>query len=179
MSAQPLFPSTARVSSTAVLSPCGTWRYRLTRRWADGGVVLWVMLNPSTADADQDDPTIRRCVGFARAWGYGAIEVVNLYALRTAYPVRLLDHPDPVGPDGDAHLSEAFAGRPGLVVAAWGGGARRVGRRRGARRDERVRVMAGEAGLALHCLGTTRAGAPRHPLYVPAGKRPEPWRGAA
>jgi hypothetical protein len=81
----------------ATLSDCGRYRYRLWRRWADGPTVLFVMLNPSTADADVDDPTIRRCIGFARSWGAGALEVVNLYAWRATQPAELKAAVGPVG----------------------------------------------------------------------------------
>src|SRR5262245_13227298 len=105
--------------SSAELSPCGRYRYALTRTWGDPKkVVCWVMLNPSTADADQDDPTIRRCLGFSRAWGAGGLVVVNLFALRATDPDQLRIAADPVGPDNDSHLSTAAFGR--LVVAAWG-----------------------------------------------------------
>lgn len=83
----------------AVLSPCGRYRYELTRRWAPGPLVGWVMLNPSRADAHTDDPTVRRCVGFAHRWGYGGLIIRNLYALRATDPAALADHLDPVGPD--------------------------------------------------------------------------------
>src|SRR5262245_19133112 len=89
----------------ALISPCGLYRYWLTRTW-DNSLrrVCWVMLNPSTADAEQDDPTIRRCVGFARSWGAGGIIVVNLFAFRASDPKALLRAADPVGPDNDGHI---------------------------------------------------------------------------
>jgi len=86
-----------RVVRSAVLSDCGTYRYSLTRRWSPGPLLGWVMLNPSRADALVDDPTIRRCVGFARRWGFAGIVVRNLYALRATDPRELSRHPAPVG----------------------------------------------------------------------------------
>src|SRR3989449_11540410 len=112
---QPLPP----MRTDACFSRCGTYRYALWRRWAAGPQVLFVMLNPSTADAQRDDPTIRRCIGFARRWGCGGIEVVNLFALRATDPRRLRYTRDPVGPENVAHLARA-AGRASLVGAAWG-----------------------------------------------------------
>src|SRR5262249_14212908 len=97
------------VRRAAVISDCGRYRYSLTRRWGDAAEprALFVMLNPSTADAEQDDPTIRRCIGFAKAWGMGSLEVVNLYALRATDPAALLSAPDPIGPKNDTMITSA------------------------------------------------------------------------
>ncbi len=142
---------------TASFSPDGVYRYRLLRRWSRGGRVLWVMLNPSTADAQRDDPTIRRCIGFSRAWGFGGMEVVNLYALRATDPAVLRGHPDPVGRDNDAHI-RAGPRSAAMVVAAWGASCTDEAR------IVRVLAMLGEK---VWCLGLTRGGMPRHPLYAP------------
>lgn len=120
----------------------------------------WVLLNPSTADAELDDPTIRRVVAFTRAAGYDAALVGNLDALRATDPAELARHPDPTGPDNDTALDELVALAGGAVVAAWGAAAdpHRV-----------AAVLAGPlAGVRLRCLGVTAGGQPRHPLYVPA-----------
>lgn len=154
--------------TNARLSTDTLYRYELSRWWGPGDGVLWVMLNPSTADATVDDPTIRRCRGFSQAWGFGGLVVVNLYALRCTRPVHLLDHPDPVGPDNERTIKVWLEARNlPLVVCAWGDGARRL--------SELVADQAGgvlewaaEAGRTLRCLGTTREGEPRHPLYLPA-----------
>lgn len=135
----------------------GAYRYRLGRRWAPGGRVAFVMLNPHRADAVRDDPTIRRCVAFARRWGFGAVEVVNLFGLCAREPRALARAADPVGRDNDRHLRRALR-RADLVVCAWG--ASRLARRRA---DEVASLL---AGRPLRCLGRTRAGAPRHPLYL-------------
>ena len=166
---------------TAVLSPCGTYRYRLTREWAErdllsaegGGSVTFVMLNPSTADATLDDPTIRRCVGFAQALGCGSMIVVNLYALRSTDPKALWSHPDPVGPDNDKVLAStlwdaAYLGEP--VIAAWGANARP---------DRVAAFMALPHADRVTALGVTKAGAPRHPLYLPRTARPVQWTAPA
>ena len=107
------------IQSTAEISRDGVYRYRLTRRWETddrASMLRWIMLNPSTADASLDDPTIRRCMGFARAWGYGGIVVHNLYALRATDPRQLRDHPDPVGPVNDSYI----AGWRVPTICAWG-----------------------------------------------------------
>lgn len=161
---------------SALISGCGTYRYRLTRDLVDGGLlpegrqtVTFVMLNPSTADATQDDPTIRRCRGFARALGAGTLVVVNLYALRSTDPKELWRHPDPVGPDNDAHLTavlERAAVMDELVIAAWGANARQ---------DRVAAFLALPRADRVSALGMTKAGAPSHPLYLRASARPTPW----
>lgn len=144
----------------AVLSTCGTYRYELRRDWdADLPWCGWVMLNPSTADASVDDPTIRRCVNFAKSWGAGGIIVVNLFALRATKPTMLKKHYDPIGSRNDQFLREV-AEEATAMVCAWGSNEMAVPRARTA-----LSVMA-EVGAPLRCLGTTKSGAPRHPLYV-------------
>ena len=157
----------------AIISDCGLYRYLLTREWdREAPPALFVMLNPSTADATRDDPTVRRCVGFARAWGCGGLRVANLFAFRSASPGALHDAADPVGPDNDRHLREAAAGAK-VVVAAWGV--------MGALRDREgiVGDLLREAGVSVRCLGTTKGGHPRHPLYVPAAQPLVPLEGRA
>lgn len=152
---------------SAVLSDDGVYRYRLGRRWADGPTVAWIMLNPSTADAAIDDPTIRRCIGFSRAWGYGALEVVNLFAYRATKPTDMAKATDPVGPDNDAHIAAAC--RESLeVIVAWGA------HPAWHRRWEALNT-AGVLSPLLSCLGTSQAGAPLHPLYLPKTSEREPW----
>lgn len=153
------------IESTAVLSTNGLYRYRLTRRWGTSKLIAaFIMLNPSTADAQVDDPTIRRCMGFARSWGYDGIHVVNLFALRSPNPEDLRDNLeagiDPVGPDNDRHVSEV-CGRTAKCIAAWGA--------HPFARDRARAVMALKGvGSVVECLGTTKDGSPRHPLYVRA-----------
>jgi hypothetical protein len=153
---------------SAAFDATGRYRYGLVRTWARGRRVAFVMLNPSTADAARDDPTIRRCVGFARAWGFGSLEVVNLFALRTPQPRDLVGAADPVGPENGRHVARAL-GRADLVVAAWGGAAL-------ARASDPLGRYAGVA--TLRCLGRTRSGAPRHPLYLRASTRLVPFGGS-
>jgi hypothetical protein len=147
---------------TAVISPGDTYRY-LLKRTAESmapmrSTALFVMLNPSTADAQLDDPTIRRCRGFAKLWDCNGLAVANLYALRSKEPAALWSHPDPVGPDNDDYLWN-FARECGDVVCAWGSNAR-------PERAARVASIMRDAGARLWCLGTTKDGSPRHPLYV-------------
>jgi hypothetical protein len=159
-------------ASGAILSPCGRYRYRLWRRWsAAGRRVVWVMLNPSTADASIDDPTIRRCLGFSKAWGYTALEVVNLFALRATDPavLGLAGYELARGPDNERHILESCQGAD-LVIAAWGA-------HETAGYAEKTAAELGRAGIALHCLGKTTQGHPRHPLYCPSAWLPQLYRG--
>jgi hypothetical protein len=128
------------------------------------------MLNPSTADAEQDDPTIRRCIGFAKAWGFGGIAVRNIFALRATDPRELYKSDDPVGPGNDEAICD-LAGLCPLIVAAWGvhGGLRNRGR-------QVCELLAG-AGAEVVCLGVTKDGHPKHPLYVAADAERMPFGG--
>lgn len=149
------------IARSAGFSECGAYRYWLTRQWnPELETLVWIMLNPSTADATQDDPTIRRCMGFARRWGYGGTTVLNLYAYRSTDPKALRSVADPVGPENDETIRGILSGQ-WLAVAAWGANAERA-------RAHTVAVIASRMRCALMCLGTTAAGAPRHPLYVRA-----------
>lgn len=148
--------------STATFSPCRIYRYALTRRWSDRPVAVFVMLNPSTADAMVDDPTIRRCLSFAWSWTAGGLLVLNLFGLRATDPRELRGHPDPAGPHNDAVIADWLSrDEPvGPVVCAWGahpGTAERAGR---------VLGLLASRGIRPLCLGTTKDGHPRHPLYV-------------
>ena len=153
---------------TAHLSDDGLYRYSLTR-WVLDGVArdrateagretcLFVMLNPSTADADRDDPTIRRCMRFTRDWGFARLKVVNLYALRATDPKALWLADDPVGPENDHNLALAF-GMCDASIAAWGAHAK----------PERVAEVMAIPMAPRYALGLTKHGAPRHPLYMRA-----------
>ncbi len=147
---------------SAVLSPCGTYRYRLDRIWdEDTAPMVWVMLNPSTADHAEDDATIRRCTAFAKAAGHGGMVVVNLFALRSKDPGQLRQHPDPIGPFNEAALIEATDDAV-RVAAAWGD----VSRSERARQAHAVTALLVDHGHSLESLGVTGKGHPRHPLYV-------------
>lgn len=144
------------------------YRYKLERTWArPGDRMCFIMLNPSTADGMKDDPTIRRCIAFAKREGYGGISVVNLFALRCTRPVHLWDHPDPVGPRNRDAIAEACE-ESARIVAAWGAGV-----------DQAptcdCRPPKALSDLSLWCLGTTKEGHPRHPLYVRADEPLVRW----
>lgn len=143
------------MEKSALLSSCGKYRYWLKRRWGRGQVVCWVMLNPSTADAEIDDPTIRRCVGFSQGWGYGGMYVVNLFAYRATDPAELKRMTNAVGIGNDGWIVR-LAVRSHRVVCAWGN--------HGGLRGSTVRSLLD--GLHPMCLGRTKSGSPKHPLYV-------------
>ena len=146
---------------TAIISECGTYRYTLTRelncpiRW--NKPCLFIMLNPSTADATKDDPTIRRCIKFAERHKCTKLTVVNLFALRATDPKELLNHPDPIGPLNHQYLEdEVDIHQHGLIIAAWGS--------HPFAKDRATQVI--ESFGPFSCLGRTKDGSPRHPLYV-------------
>lgn len=154
----------------AVLSDCGAYRYRLTRTWDDRcRPLLYIMLNPSTADALVDDATIRVCIGRAQRLVCGGIIVVNLFAYRATQPHDMLLAADPVGPENDAHIHRALDDDPKMVIAAWGGN----GNYRG--RAAKVKQLCGLRRVTLHCLGTTQDGQPRHPLRIAYSLEPQIW----
>lgn len=146
------------MTRAADISPCGRYRYSLTRRWSDAPLLAFVMLNPSIADADIDDPTIRRCMGFARREAFGGIRVANLFAFRATNPHDLWTEADPFGPFNDDALRR-LADFDTPVVCGWGihGGG-----------NNHAIVLMQQAGADLRCLGRTKGGYPRHPLYVRA-----------
>ena len=144
-----------RDDRSAVISPCGLYRYRLGRRWSDGPAVMFLMLNPSVADAEQPDPTMTRCVNYAKAWGYPALVIGNLFALRSTDPKALYRAADPIGPDNDRHLVETAA-EAGLIIGAWGNNGLHMGRDVAVRR-----LIPGMKALAF-----TGLGQPGHPLYL-------------
>ncbi|MFY0638676.1 MAG: DUF1643 domain-containing protein [Maricaulis maris] len=150
----------------ATLSGDERYRYVLWRVWnPDQPSLLWVMLNPSTADASDDDPTIRRCMGFSAHLGYGGLRVVNLFAWRATDPRDLGLADDPVGPDNDRHI-EAEARKSGKVIVAWGSATQ------GAGRDVQVLRILRRSRRQVFALSTTSTGHPGHPLYLPKSARP-------
>jgi hypothetical protein len=148
------------------------YRYALTRRWADGSIAGWIMLNPSTATEIQDDPTIRRVRYFSKRDGYDGFMVVNLFAYRTTDPDILKTVTDAVGPDNDTMIRE-MARRAAVIVAAWG--THIMARRRGAQ----VTGMMMRDGKDMMCLGVSKDGKPKHPLYVLNSKELEVYRAFA
>lgn len=171
MSLFDLFPL-PRESSGAVISECGVYRYRLWRVWDDcRPVMVWVMLNPSTADATADDPTIRRCIGFAKREGFGSIDVLNVFALRATDPDALLTHPDPFGPDNEEWLLGCRR-RHMMSQLVLGFGAIHSPKLR--RHYDRAWCCL--TGNDPQCFGVTKAGWPRHPLYLPGNAPLSAWR---
>jgi hypothetical protein len=145
--------------SEAVYSACGRYRYLLTRRWATGRRVSFVMLNPSTATEVQNDPTVERCERRARALGYGAFRVANIFAFRATDPRAMRAEADPVGPWNDPAIRMA-ADWAEDVVCAWGSHGAHLDR------GQAAAAMLRASGKALYHLGLTKAGQPRHPLYI-------------
>ncbi len=161
--------------SDATFDPTERYRYTLERVWAEHPKRFcnFVMLNPSTADALVLDPTVTRCVGYAHDWGYDGLIVTNIFALRSTDPKKLRAMDDPVGPDNDAAILAA-AYRSELVIAAWGTHGKLNGRGRTVAEHLR-RVMQSD----LKCLGTTKHGHPKHPLYLRRDTQPGPFQLAA
>lgn len=156
----------------AVISDCGLYRYLLRRIWdVSKPRALVCMLNPSTADAYIDDATIRSLIRLFTALGYGGFEVVNLYGWRATDPRELAKAADPVGPRTDAIL-EAAIGRCDIMVCAWGA------HPMASERAQRVWEIAQSHRPAVFCFGTTKAGHPKHPLYIKTGTPLEVWRPA-
>jgi hypothetical protein len=148
------------MNTGAILSACRTYRYVLWREWDKHRPPFVVIgLNPSTADETQDDPTIRRCLGFARREGCGRLAMLNLFALRATDPRVLRTHSAPIGIDNDRHILDAGSIPDAVIVSAWGV--------HGTLHDRDVWV-AGLISAPLWCLGTSKAGHPRHPLYLPS-----------
>lgn len=145
----------------AIIDESGQYRYLLLRTWdATLPKVLFVMLNPSTADHEEDDPTIRRCIGFAKKWGFGTLEVVNLFAFRATDPDELKRCTDPIGPDNDMYIRRA-ALQADRIVLAWGTKGRLFGR------DKKVRELL-SSFESVYYLDLSKKGHPRHPLFIPA-----------
>lgn len=158
--------------SVAVYSDCERYRYELTRTWdVSGRRVLFVMLNPSTATEVQNDPTVERCERRARALGYGAFRVCNIFAWRETDPRKMRQAADPVGPDNDKAIAEACQWADTLLCA-WG--------THGAHLDRgpRVEALMRDTGRPLQHLGLSKAGHPKHPLYIAYSQQPVIWADA-
>jgi hypothetical protein len=154
--------------SEAVYSDCERYRYLLTRRWGPGRKALFVMLNPSTATEVQNDPTVERCERRARALGFGAFRVTNIFAFRATDPKVMRAEVDPVGPANDAAILESLSWA-NLVLCAWGNHGLHLNR------GADVAALLREARVPLWHLGLTGQGQPRHPLYVGYAQQPQPW----
>lgn len=155
--------------SEAVYSSCEAYRYELTRVWdAGAGRVSFVMLNPSTATEVQNDPTVERCERRARALGFGAFRVVNIFAFRATDPKVMRAQADPVGAGNDAAIMAAAAWAD-RVVCAWGSHGAHL------ERGAAVAALLRGSGRPLYQLGLTKAGEPKHPLYIGYDRQPEIW----
>ncbi|MFK7864113.1 MAG: DUF1643 domain-containing protein [Pseudohongiellaceae bacterium] len=150
------------ISQKARFSRCRRYRYSLERSWKLGeGRALFIGLNPSTADHRHDDPTIRRCVGFAKSWGYEAMEIVNLFAFRATYPSDLKRAVDPIGPANNRWLSKAIK-RSDIAICCWGNDGDFM---------NRSQVIINRYP-DLHCLKINSTAHPAHPLYLRANLTP-------
>jgi len=147
------------MESSAIFDRTQTYRYLLRRSWEQSKpCIAFIMLNPSRADAQLNDPTIRRCLGFARTWGYGSLVVANLFGFRAANPKQLHQVEDAIGKECDRYILEAIA-LSRCTVIAWGNGGTLAGR---------DRTVLDLIRTEVYCLGMNRSGQPRHPLYVRA-----------
>ena len=166
------------INRSAKLSDCGEYRYELVREWsmsdsisndAKEGQVVFCMLNPSTADAVEDDRTLKRCVGFAKKWGYSRLVVVNLFAFRATYPSELMRCPDPVGESNDKYILKN-AKEASLFVVGWGTKGWRLNR------HNVVLDMLRSSGVVMHSLRENRDGTPTHPLRLKGETVLRPYR---
>lgn len=158
--------------STAVYSDCERYRYALTRIWDEGGRrAHFVMLNPSTATEVQNDPTVERCERRARALGFGSFTVTNIFAWRDTDPRGMKAAADPVGPANDAAILEASQ-QADQIIAAWGTHGAHLAR------GAAVEALLRDLGKPLFHLGLSKAGHPKHPLYIAYTQQPELWEPA-
>jgi hypothetical protein len=172
-------PTAPTAHCSAAFSPCGRYRWWLERQWAEERPrLVFIGLNPSRADGSRDDATLRRLLGFARGWGYGALEVLNLFARITPSPALLRRANDPVGADTDSWIRTRLAAQPGAPLwLGWGNQGGWRGRDRAVLALLQAQLIA-EADAARRpclCLGVTAGGRPRHPLYLAGDLQPQVW----
>ncbi len=164
-----IWENKAKLNYMANISPCGMYRYSLTRSWNEAlPRVLFVMLNPSTADAYRDDPTIRRCIGFAKSWGYGRLDVCNIFAYRTTFPNELLHVTDPCGVKNLSTLKR-YAVKADKIICAWGNG--RLIKR--LMPNQSPIQLLDSVKSKLHYLELSKDYTPRHPLYIKSSTLPQ------
>lgn len=162
------------LEQNTVISDCGSYRYLLTRQVGPGErTAVFIMLNPSTADATSDDPTIRRCIGFARKWGCGRLAVLNLFAFRATDPCEMKRAADPVGPENREWFERTLIDdlSIGPVVCGWGVHGEFMDQ------DRAVLSWLAEIGIQPMALGLSKDGHPRHPLYLPGDAELVPFSG--
>ena len=157
------------VGSSACLSECGKYRYSLSRVWdSSKPIVLFLMLNPSTADATKNDATITRCIAFAKSWGYGGLCVGNLFAYRATNPKELLAVENPIGEENQKHLNEMYL-KSEAVVCAWGNSS--IVEKLGKRLGDDYKPLSGILG-SIYYLELSKSGCPKHPLYLKSELKP-------
>ena len=157
-------------ASTAVYSPCERYRYLLTRVWnPDGPKALFVMLNPSTATEFQNDPTVERCERRARALGFGAFRVTNIFAFRATDPRVMRAQADPIGPANDTAIRDSATTWADRIICAWGTHGTHLDR------GPQVESLLRATGQPLFTLGLSKYGHPKHPLYIGYDRQPELW----
>jgi hypothetical protein len=146
----------------ASFSSCRQYRYALWRTWDESKpYAMFIGLNPSTANETEDDPTIRRCIGFSKSWGFGGLCMVNLFAFRATEPRDMMSSNEPIGSENDLWIKQ-FSEDAGVIVAAWGNDGSFMGR------SEKITTML----PGLKCLKTNKTGEPAHPLYQPGSAIP-------
>jgi len=152
------------MKTDAQLSACRKYRYALWRIWDETRpYAMFVGLNPSTADEIENDPTIIRCINFAKSWGYGGLCMANLFAYRATEPDDMMAQPEPVGTGNDDWLIK-LANDAGVIIAAWGNGGGHLNRSK-----QVVELLPN-----LHCLKMNKSGEPAHPLYLKSDLQPMP-----
>jgi hypothetical protein len=158
---------------TAELNPERTYRYLLGRQWNHGlNLLTFIMLNPSTADENVDDPTIRRCIGYGQALNFDGLYIVNLFAYRSKNPGDLLKVPDPIGnPNNDYWIKFAIM-HSSLVIAAWGSSEPMIRQNTRFRKYEVEKLV----NKDIYCLRFNRDGNPSHPLMLPNGLQPKIYK---
>lgn len=164
----PLFDA---ATSGAQLSPDDLYRYLLWRTWDNRPPLVFVLLNPSTADAAQDDQTVRRCKSIALANGAGGLRICNLFALRATDPAQLYLDRDPIGSNNDCAICEAVRGAA-MVICGWGRHGDHLGR------AGQVLALLAQQAVPLHCMRCNADGSPSHPLYLPKNLAPVPYSAA-
>ncbi|MEE9387162.1 MAG: DUF1643 domain-containing protein [Paracoccaceae bacterium] len=156
-------------ASVAVYSECEKYRYMLTRVWHDAGATVhFIMLNPSTATEMQNDPTVERCERRARTLGFGGFRVTNIFAWRDTDPKKMRRAVDPVGPENDAAILDSCDWAD-QIICAWGAHGAHQGR------GDAVATLLKSTGCGLLHLGLTKAGHPKHPLYIAYAEQPREW----
>ena len=154
------------MEKSAILSADRKYRYVLTRIWDEKKpTVVFIGLNPSTADEEVDDETIRKCIGYAKRWGYGKLIMVNLFAFRSTDPSMLKRVEDPVGPDNDSYIQKCVS-ESNLVIACWGKHGKLLNRDKA--------LMGSLPNLV--CLKRNKNGTPHHPLYLSKDITPMPYK---